>query len=153
MPTLDWLNRGEAMRAADAVPYRLLDHVSTHGDAAAGNAKLEDGTEEFKCAVVIDSHPKVKHWVRNLESDVAGAFWLPTSSGRFFPDFICELTDGRIFVVEYKGAHLRSLPSEIEKDQVGRLWAERSESKCLFLMAYLVESGMDVRGQLDAIIR
>ncbi len=95
-------------------------------------AKLEDGTEEFKCAVVIDSHPKVKHWVRNLERDVQGAFWLPVSHGRFFPDFICELVDGRILVVEYKGAHLRNQPSEIEKDEVGRLWARQSDGKCVF---------------------
>jgi type III restriction enzyme len=116
-------------------------------------AKLEDGTEEFKCAIVIDSHPKVKHWVRNLERDVAGSFWLPTSRGRFFPDFICELTDGRIFIVEYKGEHLRNVPSEIEKDQVGRLWAERSAGKCLFLMAFDKDAQeRDMRAQLDAAI-
>ena len=116
-------------------------------------AKLEDGTEEFKCAVVIDGHPKVKHWVRNLERDVPGAFWLPTSRGRFFPDFVCELTDGRIFVVEYKGEHLRNVPGEIEKDQVGRLWAERSGGKCVFLMAFEKDGQAgDMRGQLDAAI-
>lgn len=113
-------------------------------------AKLRDGTEEFKCAVTIDSHPKVKHWVRNLERDVEGAFWLPTSYGKFFPDFVCELEDGRIMVVEYKGEHLRNVPMEIEKDQVGRLWAEKSGGKCLFLMAFAKDSqGRDVRGQLD----
>lgn len=115
-------------------------------------AKLEDGTEEFKCAVAIDGHPKVRHWVRNLERDVPGAFWLPTSHGKFFPDYVCELMDGRILVVEYKGAHLRTLPSEIEKDQVGRLWATKSDGKCLFLMAFESEQGRDVRGQLDAVI-
>lgn len=116
-------------------------------------AKLEDGTEEFKCAVMIDSHPKVKHWVRNLERDVEGAFWLPTSRGKFFPDFICELNHGRILVVEYKGAHLRNLPSEIEKDQVGRLWAEKSNGKSLFVTALATDDqGRDVRGQLDKVI-
>ena len=88
-------------------------------------AKLRNGGEEFKCALTIDSHPKVKHWVRNLERDVEGAFWLPTSYGRFFPDFVAELNDGRIFVVEYKGEHWRR-PTEIEKDQVGRLWPRRA---------------------------
>lgn len=115
-------------------------------------AKLEDGSEEFMCAVTINGHPKIKRWVRNLERDVVGAFWLPTSRGRFFPDFVCELTDGRILVVEYKGEHLRTMQSEVEKDQVGRLWAERSAGKCLFLMAYLSEHGMDVRQQLDRAI-
>lgn len=112
--------------------------------------KLEDGTEEFKCATVIDDHPKVKHWVRNLERDVEGAFWLPTSRGRFYPDFVCELTDGRILVVEYKGEHLRNLPSEIEKDQVGRLWAQKSRGRCVFLIVFKRDAkGRDVRGQLD----
>lgn len=117
-------------------------------------AKLRDGTEEFKCAVTIDSHPKVKHWVRNLERDVEGAFWLPTSYGKFFPDFVCELEDGRVLVVEYKGEHLRNVPMEVEKDQVGRLWAEKSSGRCVFLMAFAKDShGRDVRGQLDAIVQ
>jgi type III restriction enzyme len=84
-------------------------------------ANLKDGGEEHACAVAIDAHPKVKHWVRNLDSDPIAGFWLPTSAGRFYPDFVCELTDGRIFVAEYKGAQLRAMPKEIEKDQVGRV--------------------------------
>ena len=49
MPTLDWLNRNEAMRIADAVPYRLLDHVSTHGDPATGNLLIQgDNLEALK---------------------------------------------------------------------------------------------------------
>ena len=116
-------------------------------------AKLEDGTEEFKCAVVIDAHPKIKHWVRNLERAVAGSFWLPVPRGKFYPDFVYELLDGRILVVEYKGEHLRPVPTEIEKDQIGRLWAERSAGKCLFLMAFAKgEQGRDVRAQIDAVI-
>jgi hypothetical protein len=35
MPTLDWLDREQAMRRADVVPYRLLEHVSSHGDPSA----------------------------------------------------------------------------------------------------------------------
>ena len=49
MPTLDWLNRNETMRIADAVPYRLLDHVSTHGDPATGNLLIQgDNLEALK---------------------------------------------------------------------------------------------------------
>lgn len=66
-------------------------------------ADLEDGGEEWRCALAIDEHAQVKRWVRNLDSDPVAGFWLPTSSGRFYPDFVCELTDGRILVVEYKG--------------------------------------------------
>jgi len=45
------------------------------------------------------------------------------------------------------------VPAEIEKDQVGRLWAEKNAGRCLFLMAFAKdERGRDVRGQLDAAI-
>ena len=72
---------------------------------------------------------------------------------KIFPDIVCACMDGSIFVVEYKGEHLRNVPSEIEKDQVGRLWAERSGGKCLFLMAFEKgDQGRDVRGQLDAVV-
>jgi len=66
---------------------------------------------------------------------------------------VCELDDGRLLVVEYKGEHLRNVPAEIEKDQIGRLWAAKSTGRCLFLMAFAKdERGRDVRAQLDAVI-
>ena len=37
MPTLDWLNRAEALAAADRVPYRVLESVSEHGDGDPEN--------------------------------------------------------------------------------------------------------------------
>ena len=64
-----------------------------------------DDGEELKCAKMLDSLPEVKHWGRNVPKH-SGAFFLPTASGKFYPDFVAELTDGRILVVEYKGAHL-----------------------------------------------
>ena len=41
MPTLDWLNRDAAFKIAADVPYRLLEHVSTH---VANNAPTPDAT-------------------------------------------------------------------------------------------------------------
>jgi type III restriction enzyme len=113
-------------------------------------ADLEDGSEEWLCAVAIETHPRVNRWVRNLDSEPEHAFWLPTSSGRFYPDFVCELTDGRVFVAEYKGAHLRALPRELEKGQVGQVWAERSGESAVFAMLYQLERGMNVTQQIDA---
>ncbi|SEA24869.1 site-specific DNA-methyltransferase [Acidovorax soli] len=40
MPTLDWLNRAHAFTTAAQVPYRLLESVSTHGDAASAQNNL-----------------------------------------------------------------------------------------------------------------
>ncbi|MEO8123228.1 MAG: type III restriction endonuclease subunit R [Burkholderiales bacterium] len=115
-------------------------------------ADLEDGGEEWRCAMAIDEHAAIRHWVRNLDSDPVAGFWLPTSFGRFYPDFVCELTDGRLFVAEYKGEHLRNVPKEIEKGQVGRLWADRSGGKAVFAMLFKTERGMGLAQQIDAAI-
>jgi len=51
----------------------------------------------------------VKFWVRNLvRSDFA--FWLSTSSDRFYPDFVAQLKDGRFLVAEYKGEDREGTP-------------------------------------------
>ena len=113
-------------------------------------ADLDDGGEEWRCALAVDEHPEVRRWVRNLDSDPVAGFWLPVSTGRFYPDFVCELGDGRLFVAEYKGEHLRHLPREIEKGQVGRVWAESSGGKAVFAMLFKQERGMDLRRQIDA---
>ncbi len=113
-------------------------------------ADLEDGSEEWHCALAIDGHRQVKCWVRNLDSDPVHGFWLPTSSGRFYPDFVCELVDGRVLVAEYKGNFLRAVPKEIEKSQVGRVWAERSAGRAVFAMLYKSEQGRGLAAQIDA---
>ena len=111
---------------------------------------LEDGSEEWRCAMALDEHRQVARWVRNLDSDPVNGFWLPTSSGRFYPDFVCELVDGRVFVAEYKGEHLRAAPKELQKGQVGQVWAARSGGKALFAMLYKLEHGMNLAQQIDA---
>ncbi len=95
--------------------------------------KRADGeqTEEFKCAQFLDGLPQVKFWVRNL-SKRSGSFRLQTSKDWFYPDFICQLQDGRVFVVEYKGRHL--LAEAADKAAVAAVWASRSGGKCLFVM-------------------
>ena len=114
-------------------------------------ADLTEGGEEFLCAQLLDSHAKVKHWVRNLTSAPCG-FSLPTSRGRFFPDFVAELLDGRIAIVEYKGAHLLHDPYEIEKRQVGELWAAKSQRRCLFGQIVKDRAGVGMSGQLDTLL-
>ena len=95
---------------------------------------------------------RVLRCVRNLDSEPMHAFWLTTSFGRFRPGFVCELTDGRIFVHEYKGDHLRNLLKEIEKAQLGRLWAERSGGQAVFAMLFKVERSMNVTQQIDVAV-
>ena len=86
------------------------------------------GEEESQCAKRINEHPNVRRWLRNLEHESAGGFSLPLSPGRFFPDFIAELEDGRLALIEYKNSTLAQAASERHKKVVGELWAERSDA-------------------------
>jgi type III restriction enzyme len=114
-------------------------------------ADLKDGGEEFLCAQLLDQHRAVKRWVRNLTSAPCG-FALATSRGRYFPDFVAELVDERIAVVEYKGAHLLNDPYEIEKRQIGELWARKSGGRCLFGQIAKERDGVGMSAQLDALL-
>lgn len=92
-----------------------------------------ESNEEIECAAFLDSLDQVEMWVRNPARG-SKAFWLQTSSDRFCPDFICKLNDGRMLVVEYKGADRWSNDENTEKRNLGELWASRSNGKCLFVM-------------------
>ncbi len=69
--------------------------------------------------------------MRNLErSDYA--FGLPTSTDRFYPDFVGALRDRRILVVEYKGEIWADTADTREKAIIGSIWKARSKGRCLF---------------------
>jgi type III restriction enzyme len=97
--------------------------------------KTTDGqtTEEFRCAQFLDGLPQVQFWVRNLPRKPT-SFRLQTSTDWFYPDFLCQLTDGRVLAVEYKGKHLYDGVDAEEKRVVGQVWASRSGGQCLFEM-------------------
>jgi type III restriction enzyme len=106
--------------------------------------------EEFKCAQAIDAHPKVKQWVRNIEKQEKFSFWLPTASDYFYPDFVAELVDGRVLVVEYKGEPYKTNDDSREKKQVGSQWEKASGGRCLFLFAVAEdEDGRSVFKQIE----
>ena len=89
--------------------------------------------EEFKCAQFLDDLPEVEHWVRNLAGK-STSFRLQTSKDWFYPDFACQLKDGRSLVVEYKGEHLAGGIDAEEKRMLGKLWESRSGGRCVFAM-------------------
>ncbi|HNT25898.1 MAG TPA: DEAD/DEAH box helicase family protein [Anaerolineales bacterium] len=110
--------------------YKGMHQFKKHYYPDVGD--LKSAGEEHECAQIIDSLDEVDCWVRNLDSQPARSFWLQTSAGRFYPDFVCKLNDGRILVVEYKGSHLYT--DAEEKRIIGELWEKRSQGKCLFVM-------------------
>ncbi len=109
--------------------YRGMFSFARHAFTLIGDM----GDEESQCAKRIDDYPNVKRWVRNLTHESAGGFSLPLSPGRFFPDFIVELLDGPIVIVEYKGGHLAQKLEELHKEVVGNLWEARSGGRCVFV--------------------
>lgn len=112
-----------------------------------GNLKSQG--EEFECADFIANHlDGVQDWVRNVERK-PGAFSLPTSRYRFYPDFLVRMEDGSILVVEYKGAKLYDEPDEVEKRRIGELWARRAGGRFRFVMPKQKDWSM-IRAALSA---
>lgn len=112
-------------------PYQGNYKWKTHYYPQVGD--LKERGEEFECARYIDTLDEVAHWVRNPERS-SHAFSLQTSTDRFYPDFVCQLQDGRYLVVEYKGEVYRTNDDSKEKNDLGELWEKRSDGSCLFLM-------------------
>jgi type III restriction enzyme len=110
-------------------PYKGSRKFNKHYFPVIGDLK-PDG-EEFRCAVFLDESRDVRFWVRNVDRK-PNAFWLQLSNGRFYPDFVALLGDGRTLVVEYKGKHLEE--ESREKRIIGELWAEASGGACIFVM-------------------
>lgn len=111
-------------------------------------------TEEFQCARIIDVHPDIRHWVRNIPQQEKFSFWLPTSTDYFYPDFVAELTDDRVLVIEYKGAHLSTNDESKEKSLIGEQWEKSSNGQCLFLFARSEkEDGRSLKKQLEDKLR
>lgn len=113
-------------------PYKGGTKFHKHLFPIVGDLK-EDG-EEYDCAVHIELISDVQAWIRNTERQ-DHSFWLQTSSDKFYPDFLALLNDGRMMAIEYKGAQLATNDDTKEKDLIGRLWADRSNGACLFVMA------------------
>lgn len=103
-----------------------------------GNLKSEG--EEFECAQFIANEMEgVRYWLRNVERK-AGAFSLPTSSDRFYPDFLIRLENGGIIAAEYKGSHIADSRDSDEKNRMGELWERRSNGRCAFAWVEKVDN-------------
>ncbi len=112
-------------------PYKGGTDFKKHLFRVIGD--LEATGEEHECAIAIERNPHIRAWVRNT-SKQPHSFWLQTSSDKFYPDFVALLNDGRVLVIEYKGAPYFTNDDSKEKRLIGDLWADRSNGNCLFLM-------------------
>ncbi|MFN7152507.1 MAG: hypothetical protein ACK4OE_02365 [Acidovorax sp.] len=67
-------------------------------------------------------------------------------------NLMSELVDGRVALLEYKGAHLLSDPYEIEKSQVGALWAQASGGRAVFGWLTKQQDGQGLPQQINAVL-
>ena len=96
---------------------------------------------------MLDSLPEVKHWIRNVAKH-PDAFYLPLAQNKFYPDYVAELNDGRIFVVEYKGEGWVDTGDTERKRSVGAKWEQVSGGKGLFLIVEKEHDGLGMREQM-----
>lgn len=61
---------------------------------------------------------------------------------------MAQLEDGRLLVVEYKGAHIADGPDTAEKRTIGQLWERKSGGKGLFVVVEKTIDGRDMRAQM-----
>ena len=114
------------------------------------NVPAFDGAEngeEFQCAQAIDSLPGLKFWIRNVARH-PNSFWLPTATDKFYPDFVARMEDGKLLVVEYKGAHIADGADTAEKRTIGQLWERNGGGKSLFVVVEKARDGKDMRTQM-----
>ena len=122
------------VRTAYRGSFEFKKHFYAQIDDLREKRKDGQDTEEFICARLIDTHENVKHWVRNIPQQREASFHLPTAKNEFYPDFVCELLDGTLAVIEYKGGHLVTNDESRDKDDVGNQWAKSSDGQCRFIM-------------------
>lgn len=124
----------EATIRFDAATYRdvalmPLDRVRFQkhllGNDAVPAFDGDETGEEFACAQALDALEEVEVWIRNI-SQHRDSFSLPLLKNNFYPDFVAKLTDGRLFVVEYKGADRATNEDTRNKTQIGDCWAKAS---------------------------
>lgn len=126
MPTLDWLDREQAMRRAKRVPYRLLESVSTHGDPASGNLLIQgDNLDALKAllpfyrgrvkCIFIDPPYNTRSAFEHYDDNLEHSQWLSMMYPRLvlLRELLAE--DGSIWVTidDNEGHYLKVLMDEV----------------------------------------
>ena len=140
MPTLDWLNRDAALSRADQVPYRLLNHVSSHG-TGEGNLLIQgDNLEALKAllplyrgrvkCIYIDPPYNTKSAFEHYDDNLEHSQWLSLMWPRLalLRELLAE--DGSIWVSndDNEGHYLKVMMDEVFGRQAfvaSNIWQKR----------------------------
>lgn len=133
MPTLDWIGKKAVIGHHREVRHHFLCCNGELSEDAGDHGSLLVQGDNLLALKALMPYYAGKCWVRNLERGES-SFWIQTSTDKFYPDFVAELHDGRIQVVEYKSSRDWSNDDSREKRALGELWAEHSAGKCVFVV-------------------
>lgn len=126
MPTLDWLNRAEALTIADKVPYCVLEPVSEHGEDNAENLLIQgDNLDALKAllpfyrgrvkCIFIDPPYNTKSAFEHYDDNLEHSQWLSMMQPRLtlLRELLTE--DGSIWVTidDNEGHYLKVLMDEV----------------------------------------
>ncbi len=126
MPTLDWLNKAQALKTAAQVPYRLLEPQSVHGDPAADNWLIQgDNLDALKAllpffagrvkCIYIDPPYNTRSAFEHYDDNLEHSQWLSMMVPRL--ELLRELLseDGSIWVSidDNEGHYLKVLMDEV----------------------------------------
>ncbi|WP_297365970.1 site-specific DNA-methyltransferase [Thauera sp.] len=126
MPILDWLNKRQALQAAAAVPYRLIDVDAVHGDPAADNWLIQgDNLDALKAllpfhagrvkCIYIDPPYNTRSAFEHYDDNLEHSQWLSMMAPRL--ELLRELLaeDGSIWVSidDNEGHYLKVLMDEV----------------------------------------
>lgn len=105
-----------------------FEQDSAFAELAQTIARISEGAVGHRKTAAADAPVELVNVARHPAS-----FWLQTSTQRTYPDFVAELTDGRIFVVEYKGAD--HWADAAEDRAIGEVWARATGNLYLMVRA------------------
>lgn len=126
MPTLDWLNRAEALTLSEKIPYRVLDPVSEYGNGNAENLLIQgDNLDALKAllpfyrgrvkCIFIDPPYNTKSAFEHYDDNLEHSQWLSMMYPRLvlLRELLAE--DGSIWVTidDNEGHYLKVLMDEV----------------------------------------
>ncbi len=83
-------------------------------------ATFDAGTTEWELAHLLDRDPVIQWWLRVY---VGGPAFIPTTDGKYFPDFIALATDSGYWLVEGKADKNANDADVLRKVQTAQNWA------------------------------
>lgn len=83
-------------------------------------ATFDAGSTEFELARLLDRDPNIEWWLRLY---VNGQAYIPTTDGRYFPDFIALDTKGTYWVIEGKADDSAKDADVLHKKETAETWA------------------------------